>query len=221
MGGKNATLQNRSGQRVRARPPGGRQRRRAGEDPHVVGGAGRQLGLDHSGEEGSGQAHGQVLHARVRALSGHAADDHGDRQQRDRGLQPRLFLARHRHRERRPRRHPRHRRRIPGRRARLLHAVLRAQGQRHRQGRGAQGQGHRHQCRRQRGRRRHARHAEKARPRGQARLHHAGGAAAGDAGDAAGEEGRPVPRAAVRLQSEADAEARSLFKQHESSAARR
>jgi len=34
--------------------------------------------------------------------------DHGDRQQRAGGRQPGLFLARHRHRKRRARRHPRH-----------------------------------------------------------------------------------------------------------------
>ena len=72
----------------------------------------------------------------------------------------------------------------------------------HQQGRGPQGQGNRHQRRRQRRRRRDARHAAQARPRGQARLHHAGRPAAGDAGHAVGEEGRPHSgRAALRAQS--------------------
>src|SRR6185437_7820733 len=83
-GGIYASSETRAGWHLRAWPfwRRDRQQRGAGENPHVVGGPARQLGLDHSGEEGSGSAYGQVLHPRIGTLPGHAADDHGDRQQR-------------------------------------------------------------------------------------------------------------------------------------------
>ena len=71
-----------------------------------------------AGEEGPRPASRQVLRVRAGALCRHAADDHGDRQQRARNRQPRLFDARDRDPERRPGRPARHRRRIPGRRRR-------------------------------------------------------------------------------------------------------
>ena len=155
------------------------------------------------GEEGPRQAPRQVLRARAGALPGHAADGHGARERRARHRQPRLFDARHRDPERRPRRHARDRRRVPRRRARPLFAgVPRARRRADQEAAGPQGQGGRHQCRRQRGRRRHARDAAQVRPRGQARLHRGRGAVPDHAGDAGGEEGRPHPgRAAVLARS--------------------
>ena len=67
--------------------------------------------------------------------------------------------------------------------------VLRAQRQRHQQGRGPQRQGDRHQWRRQRHRYRSEPDSEKTWARRKARLHHAGRSAAGDARHAAGKEG--------------------------------
>ena len=143
---------------VRARPwRRHRAQRRAGENPHVLGGAGRQLGLDRPGEEGPRQASGQVLHARADPLRRHAADDHGDRQQRAGGRQPRLFDAR------------RSRSRTPGSTtcassptnsrtawpATTPTNIYVLQGRPDQEGRGPQGQGDRHQRRRQRRRRRH------------------------------------------------------------------
>ncbi len=58
----------------------GGAKRRAGEDPHVVGRAGGQLGVDRAREKRFDAASRQVLHARERPLPRHAANDHGDRQ---------------------------------------------------------------------------------------------------------------------------------------------
>ena len=109
--------------------------------------------------------------------------------------------------ERQHRRPARHRRRIPGRRRRLLHQrVLGADGRPDQEGRGPQGQGGRDQRRRQRRRHRLARDAAQARPRGQARLHHRRGAVPHHEGDAEGEEGRSHPvGAAVLVRSRAEA----------------
>src|SRR5215813_635701 len=75
--------------------------RRARQDPHVLGRPGHQLGLHHPGEEGPRAASRQVLHDRAGALRRHPAHGDGDRQRRARSLQPRLFDACHRDRERR------------------------------------------------------------------------------------------------------------------------
>ena len=121
-----------------------------------LGGAGHQLGLDPAGEEGPRQASRAILRDGAGALCRHAADDHGARQQRARDRQSRLFDARHRHRECRLGRPAHRRRRVPGRRRRLLFAGIHgAQGRPDPEGRGPQGQGGRHQRRRQRRRRRH------------------------------------------------------------------
>src|SRR5262245_32151506 len=83
---------------------------RAGEDPRELDrGA---LGLDAvaPGEARADEEQRQDLSVRADALPRHARGHHGACQQRDRTRQPRLFLARARDPERRPRR-PAHRRR--------------------------------------------------------------------------------------------------------------
>ena len=148
-------------------------------------------------------------------LRRHAADDDGDRQRRARDRQPRLFDVPAGGAERQPGRSAHHRRRIPGRRRRLCHsnefAVLKDSPIKKVED--LKGKVDRHQRRRQRRRHRVARHAEEARPGGQARLHHHRGAVPHHEGDAEGEEGRPrALRAAVQLRSGAASRlARPLF----------
>ena len=82
----------------------------ARQDSRVMGGAGRQLGLDPAGKEGPRAPPRQVLHPRADALCRYAADDHGARQQRAGGCQPGLFDPGDCGGERRHERSARHRR---------------------------------------------------------------------------------------------------------------
>ena len=99
-------------------------------------------------------------------------------------------------------RHPRHRRRIPGRRSRLSRRRVRGPCRRpDQESRGPQGQDRCDECDRQRRRRRHARDATQTRARSQPRLHDRRSAVPGDEGDAGGEEGRSNSRPCCRLRS--------------------
>ena len=205
-GGNNAPFKTRAGRRMRVRSHGRRyrQQRGAGQNSHVVGGPDRQLGLDHSGEEGPRPAHGQVLHARRRCAF-RARRKRSRRSPTTSWRSPASPIPRSPSQSRTPASTifaslpMNSRTACPA----ITAGSLRTQGLRHQQGRGPQGQGGRHQWRRQRHRRRHPRHAEKARARGQARLHHAGRPAAGDAGHADREEGGPHSGgAAVLVQSQ-------------------
>ena len=152
------------------------------------------------------QASRQILHVRADPFRLLDAADHRHQPGRDRhrGLRLHQFPAGDP--ERRPERSAHHRRRDPGRRARLLlDALFRAQGFRHQQDRGHEGQGRRDQRARQRRRHRHAHGAAPARARGEARLHHDRGAVPGPQGDAQGAQGRSGRgRAAVLLRSGAE-----------------
>ena len=75
---------------LRSAPP---CQRRAGENPRRLGGAGGELDLDLAREEGPRQAFRPVLCLRAGSLRRHAADGHGDRQQRGGDRRSRLFDA--------------------------------------------------------------------------------------------------------------------------------
>ncbi len=176
----------RAGARARCREPC-RSRGRAGQNPPRLGRLAARAAAHPVRARGHRAPSGPVLYGRAAPLPRHLADDHRLRRGRGRYRPDRLSVLRLGGAERRDERFPHPRRRVSRRGRRLLFVGrVRAEGRRHRQGRGPEGQGAGDQCDRHRRLYRHDGGARAA-PSGRApRLHRDRGAVREHDLDAAG-----------------------------------